>query len=274
MLFFKNKTKLVENLVRGGLVVIFFVSGAYVYGCGPLTEVDIDRGTVTVPDIPTYDPFGAPSTPETPPPPPEAAPEPPPSAEQPPPPQPPAEASPAATATNQLNALGINDDFSSLPKYDRKRFKHWSDLTGDRCNARQTVLIRQELYGRAQVDAFGCQVVTGDWLSPYDNVTTTNPGEFDVDHVVALGEAWRAGAWQWDDPKRERFANDLDSRQLIAVSASSNRSKSDKRPDQWMPPNTDFRCQFLFDWVEVKHIWELTVATPEKSFIANELTTC
>ena len=134
-------------------------------------------------------------------------------------------------------------------------------------------MIRQSI-GNAQVDAYGCQVVTGDWFSEYDGLTTTNPGDLDVDHVVALGEGWRAGAWQWDDARRERFANDLESRQLIAVSAKSNRSKSAKRPDDWMPPRAEFHCQFLFDWIEVKHLWGLTVASPERGFMDQKLQSC
>jgi hypothetical protein len=261
-----------------GVVALIAVSSS----CGPLyggTDVDErvyeNQGT-TVTTFPpgVTDPFGAPQSPPEPPQSaPEAVPEPTPAAPAPAQPEAP-QGGAAVTARQQLGALSVNDDFSKQPDYDRKKFKHWSDLDGNRCDARQDVLIRQSIGGKAQIDPFGCTVIAGDWFSEYDGITTTVPGDFDIDHVVALGEGWRAGAWQWDDKKRERFANDLDSRQLIAVSATSNRSKSDKRPDQWMPPRKEFRCQYLFDWVSVKHLWELTVTTSEKTFIGRELETC
>jgi hypothetical protein len=261
-----------------GVVALLSVS----VSCGPLKGDDTvvvavdDNVTTTLPPG-AVDPFGSPQPPsEAPQGPSEPAGEQTPTTVAPTPPAAPEGGSggSAATARQQLGALAVNDDFGSQPAYNRDRFKHWSDLDRNRCDARQDVLIRQSIGGRAQVDPFGCTVIAGDWFSEYDGKTFTEPGDLDVDHVVALGEGWRAGAWQWDDAKRERFANDLESRQLIAVSASSNRSKSDKRPDQWMPPRGEYRCQYLFDWVSVKSVWGLTVATPEKTFISRELETC
>lgn len=270
-------------IFRGFLLLVFFLSAASLYACGPIRSQDVaeyqsgvaeeaaDRVDAVTGDDPFGDPFG--DTPAQPPST-DPAPQPPPEASQPPQPAPePSAQGGAALASQRLAGLSVNDNFSNQPKYDRNRFKHWSDVDGNRCDSRQDVLIRQSI-GNAQVDAFGCQVVTGDWYSEYDGFETTNPGDLDIDHVVALGEGWRAGAWQWDDAKREQFANDLNSRQLIAVSAKSNRSKSDKRPDEWMPERSEYHCQFLFDWVEVKYTWGLTVATPEKNFIAQKLQSC
>jgi hypothetical protein len=273
-MFYNDKVNFMNKKLLGLFISLSLVTVA----CGPLKgegayNTKTDKNTSTT--ISANDPFGPPKG--------STAPEEPQNGAVP-PPQPNEGAggdtggSGASTgaelAKQQLNSLAMNDDFGSLPKYDRNKFKHWTDLDGNRCDARQDVLIRQSIGNKAQVDPFGCTVVAGDWFSEYDAFTTSVPGELDIDHVVALGEGWRAGAWQWDDKKREKFANDLDSRQLIAVSAKSNRSKSDKRPDEWMPPRGEFRCQFLFDWVSVKHKWELTVATPEKNFINKELETC
>jgi hypothetical protein len=64
--------------------------------------------------------------------------------------------------------------------------------------------------------------------------STTNASGFDVDHFVPLAEAWDSGAANWDSATRQAFANDLDfSMSLIAVTASSNRSKSDRDPAEW-----------------------------------------
>lgn len=264
-----------------GVVALIAVS----VSCGPLhggsgpgdTALVADAPATTAPPL-ANDPFGPPeSTPEAPQTPPDTTIEQPPATAAPPapvPPEAPSGAASAQVASEQLGSLVVNDNFNGQPAYDRDKFKHWSDLDKNGCTSREDVLIRQDLYGKPQVDPFGCKVVAGDWFSEYDGITFTQPGELDVDHMVPLAEGWRAGAWQWDGPKRERFANDLDSRQLIAVSASTNRSKSDKRPDQWMPPRPEFRCQYLFDWVSVKHLWELTVTNSEKTFIGRELATC
>lgn len=260
-----------------GAVALIAVSPS----CGPIrdgggVEVRATSNTNNEASPGVVDPFGPPAPPETAP----VAPETPPEASPPQPPPSAPEAPPAGNvsgavlARQQLESLAVNDDFSGQPAYERNKFKHWSDLDKNGCSAREDVLIRQDLYGRPQVDPFGCKVVAGDWFSEYDGLTFEQPGDLDVDHMVPLAEGWRAGAWRWDASKREKFANDLDSRQLIAVSAASNRSKGDKRPDQWMPPRSEFRCQYLFDWVSVKSIWGLTVATPEKSFIGKELQTC
>ncbi len=71
----------------------------------------------------------------------------------------------------------------------------------------------------------------------YTGETVRDPGEVDVDHLVSLAEAYRSGGHAWSGERRAAFANDLkDTRTLIAVSASVNRSKSDQGPEEWLPP--------------------------------------
>lgn len=103
----------------------------------------------------------------------------------------------------------------------------------------------------------------------YDGLTFTDPSDLDIDHVVALAEAWDSGAYAWDSARRRAFANDLGvSWSLIAVSASSNRSKSDKDPAEWLPTSASVRCQYLGDWVAVKARWGLAVDDAERSALA------
>jgi len=155
--------------------------------------------------------------------------------------------------------------------YSRSLFRHWSDLDRDGCNTREEVLIRQSAT-RAQVDPYGCTVVTGDWLSLYDGIRTDNPGDLDIDHVVALKEAWDSGAWDWSSRARELFANDLtDERSLIAVTSGSNRSKSDKDPSNWMPPDDADWCRYLGDWVSIKYRWNLAMDSSEFGRVRNLL---
>jgi DNA uptake protein ComE-like DNA-binding protein len=150
--------------------------------------------------------------------------------------------------------------------YDRDLFKHWIDADGDGCDTRREVLI-EESSTPVNVGS-GCSISSGSWFSAYDSRNTTDASTFDIDHMVPLKEAWDSGAWAWDAKTRQAFANDLDfDLSLIAVSASSNRSKSDRDPTDWMPPNDDFWCEYITAWVQVKTRWSLSVDLAEKSKI-------
>ena len=156
--------------------------------------------------------------------------------------------------------------------YSRSLFKHWIDADGDGCDTREEVLI-SESSSIAQVDAYGCKVIEGNWLSPYDNVVHINPSELDIDHMIPLKEAWDSGANNWSASQRQLFANDLsDSRTLIAVTASQNRSKSDRDPSNWIPPNTQYTCTYLAQWVAIKFRWNLSMDQSEFGRIKNLLT--
>jgi len=179
--------------------------------------------------------------------------------------------SPADAATQNAQTL-----LTSLPVspehvggYDRSLFKHWIRQNG--CTTRQVVLIREAIGGRLN----DCTMVDARWYSAYDGVTTTNARTFDIDHEVPLKEAWDSGAWRWTPERRTAFANDLGYvNSLIAVSASSNRSKSDQDPTDWMPPNTADTCRYVKAWIGVKYRWRLAVDSVEKSSILQQLRGC
>lgn len=174
-----------------------------------------------------------------------------------------------------LNALDvlktIRVERENSRGYSRSLFKHWLDVDGDGCDAREQVLKRDAL-GFTQVDPFKCTVVEADWLSPYDGKRTTDRSEVDIDHVVALKEAWDSGAFAWNEAQRTAFANDTsDSRTLLAVSSSSNRSKSDKDPSNWLPPLRGYWCTYLSNWVSVKARWNLSMDESEWGRVNNLL---
>ncbi|MFY1634724.1 HNH endonuclease family protein [Solwaraspora sp. WMMB335] len=174
----------------------------------------------------------------------------------------------AGDAAALLDQLAVAEP-GSMSGYSRDRFPHWS-RTGDNCDVRDTVLERDG----TGIEVDGCNVVGGQWLSAYDGRAFTDPRELDIDHMVPLANAWRSGADGWDDDRRREFANDLDRPQLFAVSASSNRAKGDQDPAQWQPPNRDYWCTYAQDWITVKHYWELTVTTEERSALGDMLATC
>ena len=96
-----------------------------------------------------------------------------------------------------------------------------------------------------------------------------------VSLMVPLAEAWDSGASTWDAARRERYANDLgDDRSLVAVSAASNRSKSDQDPATWMPPNIAAHCRYLSEWVATKIRWGLTIDSAERDALVQKSQPC
>ena len=155
--------------------------------------------------------------------------------------------------------------------YNRALFDHWRDIDGDGCDSRDQVLKRDSI-SLPQVDPVNCNVVAGDWVSPYDGAKWSNPSDIDIDHVVALKEAWDSGAWAWSAAQRKAFANDTsDSRTLLAVTDSVNQSKSDKDPSNWLPPLQSYTCTYLGNWIAVKVRWGLSMDSSEYGRIKNLL---
>lgn len=157
--------------------------------------------------------------------------------------------------------------------YDRSLFRHWVDADADGCDTRAEVL-RQESTSPVQITT-GCRITSGRWVSAFDGAQTVDPSTFDVDHVVPLAEAWDSGARDWDVTTRQAFANDLGfAGSLIAVSASSNRSKGDRDPAEWLPPDTSYRCTYVTTWIAVKYRWSLSIDPVEKASMKRDLNGC
>lgn len=172
-----------------------------------------------------------------------------------------------SSALTKLNALTVKSE-GTMTGYSRDLFPHWSSQ-GNGCDTRQIVLKRD-----ADSYVGDCPVTSGSWYSYYDGVTFTSPSSLDVDHVVPLAEAWRSGASSWTTTKRQSFANDLTGPQLIAVSASSNRSKGDQDPSTWQPPRTGARCAYAKMWVETKSRWGLSLQSSEKAALQTAINAC
>jgi hypothetical protein len=159
-----------------------------------------------------------------------------------------------------LQSIPVNNE--QQDGYDRGLFGGWSDLDGDGCDTRAEVLMDESL-SAPQVDPFGCFVVVGDWLSSYDGQVVGDPAELDIDHVVALKEAWESGAWSWSPERRMAYANDLsDDRTLAAVTSRSNESKGENDPSTWLPVPSAL-CQYVADWVSIKARWGMSMDDSE-----------
>ena len=183
---------------------------------------------------------------------------------------------PAATAQSTEFELAFESLLVATENrtgYDRKLFPHWIDADRNGCNARYEVLISEAI--RKPRITGKCNLTGGKWISLFDNRQISNPRQLDVDHFVPLAEAWRSGAYSWDQNRRIQFANDLDLPEaLIAVTASSNRSKGDRDVSNWLPSNSDYRCTYLTSWVKVKVKWELTVDMAERKSLEVGLLDC
>jgi len=184
-------------------------------------------------------------------------------------PTPTPDATPTLTsAAAILETLTVADEVEENT-YDRDFFNHWITQP-DGCDTRDAVLIRDGQNTSLNAE---CKV-TGTWFSVYDAVTVTDPSDLDIDHMVPLKEAWVSGAYAWTDETREAYANDLTNPvALVAVTASSNRSKGDRDPAEWMPTMMD-GCEYVTRWVDVKAEWNLTVDPTEKDAILSVLSWC
>nr|WP_224353600.1 HNH endonuclease family protein [Streptomyces olivaceus] len=176
-----------------------------------------------------------------------------------------------APVRQALAALPVADE--DRTGYDRDKFRHWIDEDRDGCSTRNEVLIEEAV--EAPERSGRCTLSGGSWYSPYDDRTIEGPRGLDIDHRVPLAESWDSGASSWTAAERQAYANDLgDSRSLIAVSASSNRSKADQDPSTWMPPAEANWCEYAVDWVAVKTRWQLAVDPSEESALSETLARC
>lgn len=145
--------------------------------------------------------------------------------------------------------------------YDRSVFGDWIDADGDGCDTRAEVLRLQSL--RHTHDEGSC-IPVGRWFSLYDNITTDDSTDLEVDHLVPLKEAWVSGAAKWTRQRLHDYFNDMSvDSALIAVTRSSNRAKGARDPADWLPENREAHCRYINSWIAVKHRWQLHIDDAE-----------
>lgn len=162
-----------------------------------------------------------------------------------------------------------------IPTYDRGSWGRWVDADKDCQDTRQEVLIAESLVPVTFKDGKTCKVESGKWLDLYTAKTFTDPSKLDIDHMVALRDAHGSGGYAWDSLRKKAFHNSLeDAQHLLAVSASANRSKGARGPDEWLPPNPEYRCDYIKDWSAVKTKWSLSMSESEASMVEYMLRVC
>lgn len=176
-------------------------------------------------------------------------------------------------AINVLETLAIK---GRAPKtgYARTEFyQAWPAIDG--CNLRQRI-IKREVGDSARLD--GCDVIAGTFVEAYTGETRTynSKAEFSkniqIDHIVALSDAWQKGAQQLSADERYQLATDP--LNLIAADASANQQKSDGDAATWLPKNKPFRCAYVARQISVKKKYSLWVTQAEHDAMKNILSTC
>ncbi len=181
----------------------------------------------------------------------------------------------SATSISALAKLKVRP-LGSQSGYDRDYFSDgWGDIGS--CDLRNYILNRDLTNITWRADA-NCLVATGTLKDPYTGkvikfvrgVKTSMAVQ--IDHVVALSNAWKTGAASASATTRYNIANDP--LNLLAVDGPTNGSKSDSDASQWLPPNRAYHCAYVSRQVAVKVKYKLWVTTAEKTAMTKVLRTC
>jgi len=183
-------------------------------------------------------------------------------------------AAPSDDALTVLNSLSVKGR-AAKTGYTRAQFTHWSDLDRNGCDARNDTLKRDLTEVIYKAGTRDCKVIAGLLLDPFSGKVITfssTKSNIDIDHVVALSNAWQTGAAYFDKAKRQQIANDP--LNLIAVDFSLNRQKGDGDAATWLPPLKSYRCDYVARQIAVKAKYGLWVTQPEKGAIIKLLEKC
>lgn len=176
---------------------------------------------------------------------------------------------------SDLDKLTVNDNPTPPEKYNRvEQFgPAWKDVDHNGCDTRNDILARDLT---VQEMRNSCVITAGQLADPYSgeqiDFRKKDASKVQIDHVVALENAWQSGAYKLTQEDREALANDPDN--LLAVNGHDNMAKGSKSADQWMPPNSAYACAYASKQVQIKSRYALTVTTPEKQALADALATC
>ena len=182
-----------------------------------------------------------------------------------------AAANDALTALNQLEVKGR----AAKTGYTRAQFPHWSDPDRNGCDARNDTLKRDLTNITYKVGTRDCKVLAGQLVDPFSGkalIFSSEKSTVDIDHVVALSNAWQTGAAYFDKTKRSQIANDP--LNLLAVDAKLNRQKGDADAATWLPPAKSYRCDYVARQIAVKIKYSLWLTAPEKSAMSKILASC
>lgn len=188
------------------------------------------------------------------------------------------ETSSGSSAVSVLSTLPVK---GRAPKtgYSRDQFgAAWADVDHNGCDTRNDILRRDLRQVTAKDGTHGCVILSGVLNDPY-TATRINfqrgqrtSSAVQIDHVVALSDAWQKGAQQLAEESRQQLANDPYN--LLAVDGPANQQKSDGDAATWLPSNKAFRCEYVARQIGVKSKYHLWVTQAEKSAMQTVLSSC
>ncbi|WP_314195453.1 HNH endonuclease family protein [uncultured Arthrobacter sp.] len=184
---------------------------------------------------------------------------------------------PRGSAAAALGALAVKGRASGSD-YDRSAFgQAWQDADHNGCDTRNDIL-RRDLHDVAFTKGSKCKVAAGTMQEPYVGLMVRfvrgadSSKEVQIDHVVALGDAWQKGAQQLTPQQRQTLANDP--LNLIAADGDANQEKSASDAATWLPKNKALRCHYVARQISVKAAYGLWVTQPERDAMARVLDSC
>ena len=182
------------------------------------------------------------------------------------------------SASSVLDTLQVK---GRAPKtgYKRTQFgKAWADVDHNGCDTRNDILSRDLSGVKYKSGTHSCVVKSGTLQDPYTGKSIAfergqkTSTAVQIDHVVALSDAWQKGAQKLSKSVRTELANDPYN--LLAVQGRANQQKSDGDAATWLPSNKGFRCEYVARQIGVKHKYSLWVTAAEKSAMDRVLTSC
>jgi hypothetical protein len=163
--------------------------------------------------------------------------------------------------------------------YERELFgQAWADVDRNGCDTRNDVLARDLTDETFKPGTHDCVVLSGTLQDPYGGEAIrfergrSTSADVQIDHVVALNDAWQKGAQGWDTATRTAFANDP--RNLLAVDGPTNQAKGASDAATWLPPHRPYRCRYVLRQAEVKAAYGLWVTAAERDAMAREMDRC
>ena len=183
-----------------------------------------------------------------------------------------------STAEILLDSLAVK---GRAPKtgYTRAQFgQTWADVNRNGCDTRNDILKRDLTNVVFREGTRNCVVESGTLIDPYSGITINfvkgvkSSMEVQIDHVVALSNAWQTGAFKLTLERRTEFANDPEN--LLAVQGRLNSQKGDGDAATWLPPLKKYRCTYVSKQIAVKAKYGLWVTAPEKAAMKNILAKC
>jgi hypothetical protein len=179
------------------------------------------------------------------------------------------------TATQVLALLKVRREDSAAAYQRTQDFgEAWMDVAGNGCDTRDDILQRD----LKDIVLNGCKVMSGAFVDPYTGQTLSFTRGNDtsplvqIDHIVALLDAWTTGAQELTEEQRQRLANDPTN--LLAVSERANQDKSADDAAQWLPPLAGIHCEYAARQISVKFAYGLWVTQSEHDALAKALRSC